>query len=144
MINYYSYFLGSWTITDLDNGSVGSLSIQLTGSGAAHLVEYVLGDVKRTELWGYDPDTKHWSAAGFADTGERFTQTFTVKSETPTPVAGDKLIDEHIGHLPDGTPTSALLTLEIESANSYLVTATHGKEGEKSLPDMKMRCTRKT
>ncbi|MEM9227154.1 MAG: hypothetical protein AAGA45_04220 [Verrucomicrobiota bacterium] len=142
MMSFYDYFVGKWKLTNLDNSEEGSLVITLSACGTAHLAEYALGRTKRTELWGYDPVSKTWCATGFGQDGECFTQTMIGAPDKEEPEAGDAWIDEHRGMLPDGTPTSADIRLEIESPDTYLAIVPQIKAGELSFPGLKMRCSR--
>ncbi|MEO0796232.1 MAG: hypothetical protein AAFX93_13775 [Verrucomicrobiota bacterium] len=142
MITFYRYFLGNWTITDLESGDSGTLVITEGSCGTCHVVEYKLGEVTRTELWGYDPTNQTWRADGFSNDGERFTQTMLDVPEKDQPEAGDHWKDEHKGMLPTGESTYAMLDLEVESRDAYLVTVTQAHVGETKLGTSKMRCAR--
>ncbi|GKS57817.1 hypothetical protein YTPLAS18_13440 [Nitrospira sp.] len=100
LMKFFSYFEGTWRVTDFDGHRRGSLTIQRGESGTSHVLEYWLGEVKRTELWGYDPTSKSWTAIGFAHNRERYSQVMTEVPNRDTPQAGDRWSDKHEGVLP--------------------------------------------
>ena len=142
LMEYFSYFEGTWQVTDLNGDGKGSMTIKRGEGGTSHVLEYRLGDERKTELWGYDPTSKNWTAIGFAQTGERYSQVMTEVPKHETPKAGDRWSDQHEGVLPSGEKTSSRLDFLIESKDSYTVTVTNSTVRESRQEDVAMRITR--
>jgi hypothetical protein len=139
---YFTYFEGTWQITELNGNELGSMTIRRGEGGTCHVLEYRVGDDRRTELWGYDPTSKHWTAIGFTQNGERFSQVMVGVPEHETPKVGDLFSDRHEGILPSGEKTSSTLQFHIESADSYTVKVTDITVGESKQEDVSFRITR--
>ena len=144
LINFFSYFEGTWELTDLGSGEKGTMTIGLGTGGTSHVLELKIGAVERTELWGFDPATKQWTAAGFGRDGERFTQVMLEVPHHETPRVGDRWLDQHDGLLPSGEKTAARLEFTIDSEDQYTVVTTHATLGDQLLPDSTLACRRKT
>jgi hypothetical protein len=69
LINFFRYFEGNRRVTDLAAGIAGSLKIRLGAGGVSHILEIKIGDVQRSELWGYDPTDGCWKAIGYSKDG---------------------------------------------------------------------------
>lgn len=139
---YFSYFEGTWQITKLNGSETGSITIKRGEGGTCHVLDYRFGDDRRTELWGYDPTTKHWMAIGFNQNGERFSQVMMDVPERATAEAGDRFWDKHEGVLPTGEKTSARLDFYIKSHDAYTVKVTNITIGESKLADASFSITR--
>lgn len=139
---YFSYFEGTWQITKLNGSETGSITIKRGEGGACHVLDYRFGNDRRTELWGYDPTTKHWMAIGFNQNGERFSQVMMDVPERATAEAGDRFWDKHEGVLPTDEKTSARLDFYIESQDAYTVKVTNITVGESKQEDASFRITR--
>lgn len=142
LMEYFSYFEGTWQVTDLNGDGKGSMTIKRGEGGTSHVLEYRLGDERKTELWGYDPTSKNWTAIGFTQNGERYSQVMTEVPKHETPRAGDRWSDKHEGVLPSGEKTSSRLDFLIESKDSYTVTVTNITVGVSKQEDVAMRITR--
>jgi hypothetical protein len=142
LMEYFSYFEGTWQVTDLNGDGKGSMTIRRGEGGTSHVLEYGLGEERKTELWGYDPTSKNWTAIGFAQNGERYSQEMTKLSKHETPKAGDRWSDKHEGVLPSGEKTSSRLDFFIESEDSYTVKVTNIRVGESKQEDVATRMTR--
>ena len=142
LMKYFSYFEGQWQVTDLHGGRKGSLTIRRGEGGTSHVLEYRLGEERRTELWGYDPTTKNWTAVGFAQNGERYLQVMTEVPKHETPKPGDRWSDKHEGVLPSGETTSSQLDFLIESKDSYVVKVIKSTVGESKQEDRATKITR--
>ena len=142
LMEYFSYFEGTWEVTDLNEGAKGSMTIRRGEGGTSHVLEYRLGDDRRTELWGYDPTGKCWMSIGFNQNGERFSQVMMEVPKHATVEAGDRFWDKHEGVLPSGEKTAARLEFHIESEHSYTVQVTDIIVGESKQPDASYRITR--
>lgn len=142
LMEYFSYFEGTWQVTDLNGGGKGFMTIKRGEGGTSHVLEYRLGDERKTELWGYDPTSKNWTAIGFAQNGERYSQVMTEVPKHETPKAGDRWSDKHEGVLPSGEKTSSRLDFFIESKDSYTVKVTNITVGESKHEDVATRITR--
>jgi hypothetical protein len=140
---YFSYFEGTWQITTLNGSETGSITIKRGEGGACHVLDYRFGNDRRTELWGYDPTTKHWMAIGFNQNGERFSQVMMDVPERATAEAGDRFWDKHEGVLPTDEKTSARLDFYIESQIAYTVKVTNITVGESKQEDASFRITRR-
>jgi hypothetical protein len=140
---YFSYFEGTWQITKLNGSETGSITIKRGEGGACHVLDYRFGNDRRTELWGYDPTTKHWMAIGFNQNGERFSQVMMDVPERATAEAGDRFWDKHEGVLPTDEKTSARLDFYIESQIAYTVKVTNITVGESKQEDASFRITRR-
>ena len=95
LMQYFSYFEGTWQVTDLNGDRRGSMTIKRGEGGTSHILEYRLGDERKTELWGYDPTSKNWTAIGFAENGERYSQVMMEVPKHETPTAGDRWSDSY-------------------------------------------------
>ena len=142
LMEYFSYFEGTWQIIDLTGDGKGSMTIKRGEGGTSHVLEYRLGDGRKTELWGYDPTSKNWTAIGFAQNGERYSQVMMEVPKHETPKPGDRWSDKHEGVLPSGEKTSSRLDFSIESKDSYTVKVTDITVGESKQEDVAMRITR--
>ncbi|MEM7144912.1 MAG: hypothetical protein AAF591_07230 [Verrucomicrobiota bacterium] len=143
LLKFFSYFEGTWELTDQDSGEKGTMIITLGAGGTSHILTLKLGDMERTELWGYNPATGKWMAAGFGNDGERFTQVMENVPGHERPRPGDQWLDRHEGTLPSGEKTSAQLAFTIDSEDQYTVVSTKIQIGDQSLPDNTLICTRK-
>ena len=141
-MEYFTYFEGTWEVTDLNGGGKGSMTIRRGASGTCHVLEYRLGDDRKTELWGYGPTGKSWTAIGFNQNGERYAQVMMDVPKRATSQAGDRFWDKHEGVLPSGEKTSARLDFHIETANSYTVKVTNIIIGKSKPQDASFRITR--
>jgi hypothetical protein len=142
LMEYFSYFEGTWQVTDLNGDGKGSMTIKRGEGGTSHVLEYRLGDERKTELWGYDPTSKNWTGIGFAQSGERYSQVMMEVPKHETPKAGDRWSDKHEGVLPSGEKTSSRLDFYIESKDSYTAKVTNITVGECRQEDVAMRITR--
>jgi hypothetical protein len=142
LMEYFSYFEGTWQITELNGDRKGSMTIRRGEGSTSHVLEYRLGQERKTELWGYDPISKHWTAIGFAQNGERYSQVMRDVPKRETTQAGDSWYDKHEGALPSGEKTSSRLDFHIESKDSYTVNVTNITVGESKQEDVAMRITR--
>jgi hypothetical protein len=142
LLEYFSYFEGTWEVTDLNTDGKGSMTIRRGESGTCHLLEYRVGDERKTELWGYDPTGKCWTAAGFNQNGERYCQVMMEVPKHATAKVGDRWSDKHEGVLPSGEKTSSRLEFHIESKDSYTVKVTNITVGESKKEDASFRITR--
>jgi hypothetical protein len=142
LMEYFSYFEGKWQITELNGDRKGSMTIRRGEGSTSHVLEYRLGQERKTELWGYDPISKHWTAIGFAQNGERYSQVMRDVPKRETTQAGDSWYDKHEGALPSGEKTSSRLDFHIESKDSYTVNVTNITVGESKQEDVAMRITR--
>lgn len=123
-MEYFSYFEGAWEVANLNGDEKGSMTIRRGESGTSHVLEYRLGDDRKTELWGYGPAGKCWTAIGFNQNGERYSQVMMDVPKHATAKAGDRFWDKHEGVLPSGEKTAARLEFHIESEHSYTVQVT--------------------
>jgi len=139
---YFGYFEGTWQIRELNGSETGSITIKRGEGGTSHVLDYRFGDDRRTELWGYDPTSKHWMATGFNQNGERFSQVMMEVPERATAEADDHFWDKHAGVLPTGEKTSARLDFFIESQDAYVVKVTNITVGENRLEDASFRISR--
>jgi hypothetical protein len=142
LINFFHYFEGSWRVTDLAAGTVGSLKIHLGAGGVCHILEIDIGDVQRSELWGRDPIDGCWKAIGFSQNGERFSQVMKGLPGHESPQSGDRWVALHEGVLPSGAKTSARMEFLIESPDAFLVTFTHVRSGDDVINDFQQRIER--
>ena len=142
LMGYFSYFEGTWAVTELGGDSKGSMTIKRGESGTCHVLDYHVGDDRKTELWGYDPNTQHWTAIGFNQNGERFSQVMMDVPERAAAEAGDRFWNKHEGALPTGEKTTARIDFLIESNDAYSVKVTNIAIGENKLADAAFRITR--
>lgn len=142
LLEYFSYFEGTWEVTDLNADGKGSMTIRRGESGTSHVLEYRVGEERKTELWGYDPTGKCWTAIGFNQNGERYSQEMAEVPKNATAKPGDRWSDKHEGVLPSGEKTSSRLDFYIESKDSYKVKVTNITVGESKLEDASFRITR--
>ncbi|HYQ73162.1 MAG TPA: hypothetical protein VET88_14680 [Gammaproteobacteria bacterium] len=142
LISFFRYFEGHWKITNLDSGTVGSLNTASGAGGVCHILEIGIGDVQRSELWGYDPADGCWKATGFSKDGERFTQVMKDLPDHESPQTGDRWICLHAGWLPSGAKTSARMKFLIESPDAYQVTFTDVRSGDDVINDFQQRIER--
>ena len=142
LTQYFSYFEGTWQVTDFNGDGKGSMTIKRAEGGTSHILEYRVGDERKTELGGYDPTSKNWTGIGFAQNGERYSQVMTEVPKHETPKASDRWSDKHEGFLRSGEKTSSRLDFYIESRDSYTVIVTNLTGGERRQEDAAMRITR--
>ena len=142
LMNFFRYFEGSWRVTDLATGTIGSLEIRPGAGGTSHILEIVIGDVQRTELWGCDPTDGCWKAVGFSQDGERFFQMMKHLPEHESPQTGDRWIDLHEGVLPSGAKTSAEMDFLIESPDAFLVSFTDVRSADEVIDAFQQRIER--
>lgn len=143
LTEFFSYFEGTWEMTDPDSGEKGTMIITLGTGNTSHILTLKLGEMERTELWGFDPVSEKWMAAGFGKDGERFTQAMEEVPDHESPLPGDQWLDQHTGVLPSGEKTSAHLAFTIDSENQYTVVSTRIQVGDQTFPDNTLVCTRK-
>jgi len=141
-INFFHYFEGNWRVTDLATGIAGSLKIRLGAGGTSHILEIEIGDVQRSELWGYDPTDGCWKAIGYSQDGERFFQVMKELPDHESPQIGDSWFALHEGVIPPGEKTSARMEFLIESPDAYLVTFTDVRSGDDVINDFQQRIER--
>jgi hypothetical protein len=142
LIDFFHYFEGNWRVTNLATGTVGSLKIRLGTGRVCHILEIEIGDVQRSELWGYDPSDGCWKAIGSSQDGERFSQVMKGLPDHKSPQSGDRWIALHEGVLPSGAKTSARMEFLIESPDLFLVTFTHVRSGDDVINDFQQRVER--
>ena len=142
LISFFRYFEGNWRVTELATGTAGSLNIRLGTGRVSHIMEIDIGDVQRSELWGYDPGDGCWKATGFSQDGERFSQVMKDLPDHESPQSGDRWNCLHEGVLPSGAKTSARMEFLIESPDTYLVTFTDVRSGDNVINDFQQRIER--